>query len=263
MLSTGPQSPAYLILARAPLVFFWTWINLLPFNINNQRQPDAALEDGINKPWRPMPSKRISPSAAFRLMLLAYAAAFGISWYLGAMIPCSLLTILGFLYNNLGGADASCIVRNLLNAGLYLSGATGATIVAYGGNTLSNVAWTWLVMIGITVFLTVHMQDIPDQDGDRLRGRNSVPLVIGDNLARWTIAATMTVCSYLMPAFWRLGPLGSMITLAIGATVILRVLVKRSVSEDKVTWKIWNLWMSSVYLLPFIKSLSASSQRLG
>lgn len=37
ILSTGSQSPAYVILARAPLVFFWTWINLLPFNINNQR----------------------------------------------------------------------------------------------------------------------------------------------------------------------------------------------------------------------------------
>lgn len=196
-------------------------------------------------------------------MLLAYAADFGVSWYLGAMIPFSLIMLLGFLYNNLGGADASCIVRNLLNAGLYLGFATGATIVAYGGNTLNNVAWTWLAMIGITVFLTVHMQDMPDQEGDRLRGRNSVPLVIGDTLARWTIAATMTVCSFLMPAFWKLGPLGSVLTLAIGATVILRVLAKRSVGEDKVTWKIWNLWMSSVYLLPFIKSLSANSERIG
>lgn len=210
-----------------------------------------------------MPSKRISAEAAFKVMLLAYAAAFGVSWYLGAVIPCSVLMLLGFSYNDLGGADASCIVRNLLNAGLYLGFATGATIVAYGGNTLSNTAWTWLGMIGITVFLTVHMQDIPDQEGDRLRGRNSVPLVIGDTLARWTIAVTMTVCSFLLPAFWKLGPLGFVAPFTIGAIVILRVLAKRTVGEDEVTWKIWNLWMSSLYLLPFIKSLSANSQSIG
>ncbi|KAF6223097.1 hypothetical protein HO173_013310 [Letharia columbiana] len=40
-------------LKRLPLVVFWTWINLLPFSIDNQRQPEAIREDGpkneINK----------------------------------------------------------------------------------------------------------------------------------------------------------------------------------------------------------------------
>jgi len=248
-------SPVATILARVPLVFLWVWINLLPFNINNQRQPEAVLEDRANKAWRPMPSQRISPAAAFRLMMTTYFTAFCVSWYLEATIPCVVLMALGFTYNDLGGADASCLVRNLLNAGLYLGFAQGATIVAYGGNTLSATAWTWLALIGITVFCTVHMQDIPDQEGDSARGRNTVPLVIGDNAARWTIAAAMPVASALLPTFWELRPEAYLPTVGICAVVVTRVIAKRTVEADEVTWKIWNLWMSSVYLLPFIKSL--------
>jgi hypothetical protein len=46
-------------LLRAPVVFFWTWINLLPFTLNNQRQPAAVMEDTVNKPWRPMPTRML------------------------------------------------------------------------------------------------------------------------------------------------------------------------------------------------------------
>ncbi|MCJ1299943.1 hypothetical protein MMC08_002737 [Hypocenomyce scalaris] len=256
VLSTDSHFSVPTVLARAPLVFLWAWINLLPFNINNQRHPEAVLEDSVNKAWRPMPSKRISADAAFRVMLLMYSAAFGVSWCLEATGPFVVLLALGCVYNNLGGADASCVVRNLLNAGLYLGFATGATIVAYGANTLSKAAWLWLGIIGLAVFSTVHMQDMPDQEGDRARGRNSVPLVIGDAAARWTIAVTMTGCSFFLPVFWRLGAKGSVMTVAIGAVVVVRVLAKRTVDDDEITWKIWNLWMLSVYLLPFIKSLS-------
>lgn len=55
-----PSKPAAVILSRLPLVFLWTWINLLPFSIDNQRRPKAIEEDRINKPWRPMPSGRVS-----------------------------------------------------------------------------------------------------------------------------------------------------------------------------------------------------------
>ncbi|MCJ1423959.1 hypothetical protein MMC29_001846 [Sticta canariensis] len=33
--STGPQSPAYAVRTRAPLVIFWAWINVLSFDIAN------------------------------------------------------------------------------------------------------------------------------------------------------------------------------------------------------------------------------------
>lgn len=258
ILSRNQGFPLVEILARIPVVFLWAWINLLPFNINNQCQPDAVLEDKINKAWRPMPSGRISHPAAVRIMVVAYLIAFAFSWFLHALPASLILFILGVSYNNLGGADRSCIVRNILNAGLYLGFATGATIVAMGGDSLNTVAWNWLAAIGVTVFLTVHMQDIPDQEGDRMRGRNSVPLVIGDGLARWTIATTMTAASFLLPSFWGMGPSGYSAAITLGAVVVWRVVAKRTIKDDEITWKLWNIWISSLYLLPYFKSWSQS-----
>lgn len=246
------------ILTRIPLVFLWVWINLLSFNINNQRQPDAVLEDKINKAWRPMPSGRISHHTAVWIMVATKLMAFAFSWYLHVLQASLTLFILDISYNNLGGGDRSCIVRNILNAGLYLGFATGATMVAIGGDSLNTVAWNWLAAIGVTVFLTVHMQDIPDQEGDRVRGRNSVPLVIGDGPARWTIATTMTAASFLLPAFWEMGLWGYSVAMTVGAVVVWRVVAKRTIEDDEVTWKLWNLWMSSLYLLPYFKSWSRS-----
>ena len=83
-----------------------------------------------------------------------------------------------------------------------------------------------------------------------------MPLVIGDPAARWTIAVTMTACSILLPSFWEVGWEGYVMTGGIGALVVGRMMLKRTVKEDEVTWKIWNGWMLSVYLLPFVKSVS-------
>lgn len=42
--------PPRQILSTTPLVIFWVWINLLPFAIDNQRQPESIQEDSLNKP---------------------------------------------------------------------------------------------------------------------------------------------------------------------------------------------------------------------
>lgn len=45
---------------RALFVGLWVWINLLPFLIDNHRQLASVGENFLNKPRRPMPTKKIS-----------------------------------------------------------------------------------------------------------------------------------------------------------------------------------------------------------
>ena len=94
------------------------------------------------------------------------------------------------------------------------------------------------------------MQDLPDQEGDALRGRRTVPLDIGDGPARWSVAIPVFVWSAAAPLFWRTGVLGFVPTLVLASIVSFRVLGKRTAIEDKVTLRIWTLWMLSLYLLP-------------
>lgn len=263
ILTTNNSPDFSVLLSRIPIVAFWCWINLLPFAIDNQRQPEAVDEDGENKPWRSMPSGRLSETHAKWLMWSLYPIAIVASLKLGGLKQCLALICLGWWYNDLGGADYSCITRNFINACGFLSYASGATEVASRSNLLDNpfkpVAWSWFLIIGAVVFTSVQTQDMYDQAGDSLRRRKTVPLVIGDHYARWSIALAMMGWSVVCPTFWQLGPVTYAISIITGAVVTFRTLTKRSVSADKVTFRIWNLWMVMLYLMPLFKRIKGDS----
>ena len=263
ILTTNSSPNNVVILGRTPRVLFWCWINLLPFAIDNQRQPEAIKEDGENKPWRPMPSGRLSEKQAKWLMWSLYPAAIIASMKLGGLKQCLTLIFLGWWYNDLGGADYSCIIRNLINACGFLSYASGATEVASRtellGNPFKPIAWSWFLIIGAVVFTSVQTQDMYDQSGDDMRGRKTVPLVIGDAYARWSIAIAMAFWSVACPTFWHLGPGTYAMSMITAAIITFRTLTKRSVKDDKLTFRIWNLWMVMLYLMPLFKRIKGDS----
>lgn len=63
----------------------WVWINLLPFAIDNQRQPAEILEDKHNKPWQTVPSGRMTRAQAKRLVICLYPAAACVSLGIGGI----------------------------------------------------------------------------------------------------------------------------------------------------------------------------------
>ena len=255
-----PSKPFWLVLRRIPLVLLWTWLNLLPFTIDNQRQHLAIEEDRINKPWRPMPSGRLARQEAKQLVLVLYPFAILISLWLGGLRQCVILIGLGFWYNDLRGADKNPVIRNLINACGFLCYASGAMEVAYGEalRPVSNsVLVRWLGIIGAIVLSSVHSQDMYDQAGDSIRGRNTVPLVIGDWPSRLIIALAVFFWSCVGPWFWQVNRFAGVTLIGFGAVVSLRTMQMRSVGDDKKTFRLWNLWLVAFYCLPFIKSISS------
>lgn len=94
--SVTPQSLGpHQIVIRTLLVTFWVWINLLPFAIENQRQPSSIRGDLVNKPWRALPSGRLSPQVAKRLTIVLYPLAVIVSSFLGNLPQCLTLILLG------------------------------------------------------------------------------------------------------------------------------------------------------------------------
>ena len=243
------------VLKRLPLVLFWTWINLLPFSIDNQRQPKAIKEDGVNKPWRPLPSHRITPRRATIWMLGLYPLAIMSSVYVGGLRHCLCLICLGIWYNDLEGADSSPLSRNLINSCGFLCYTSGAMEVAYGRLiplTPGSPLFHWFSVIAAVVFTTVHTQDMFDQAGDSERGRRTVPLVMGDGPSRVTIAISMAFWSWFGPWFWGLHMSAYILPMSLGVAIISRTLIFRTVADDKRTFQLWNLWIVSLYLLPLL-----------
>ncbi|KAF2012922.1 hypothetical protein BU24DRAFT_425524 [Aaosphaeria arxii CBS 175.79] len=236
-------------LHRAPLVLLWVWIVLLPFAIDNQRRPEAIEEDKANKPWRPLPSKRLSPRHAFWLMLASHIAGVIYSLCAGGLRQKLIGIALGWIYNELGGADRSCIGKNVVNALGYVTFSTGAISVAVPG-TFTIRGYEWFLLTGLMVLTTVQMQDLPDMEGDAARARNTVPLVIGSGPCRWSIAILVPFWTLLVIGFWWTFSLPAVLGAIIAAFVSWRVLNRRTVRDDKLTFRIWNLWIITIYAMP-------------
>ena len=251
------------VIEKAPLVIVWVWMNLLPFAIDNQRQPEAILEDKANKPWRSLPSRRLRPETAKILMLVSYTLALLASLFLGTWPQCIGLIILGSWYNDFRGGDASWVTRNMINAMGYTCFSSGAMQVAIGAgsdvSSLKSFKW-WYMILGLIIFSTVHTQDMYDQRGDALRKRRTLPLVVGDRTARWITVTMVGLWSVIAPILWKAPLFGYIACIALGAIVARRSLKYRTEKDDRRTFKFWNGWIVAVYLLPLIKVITSKKE---
>ena len=261
---TSNATPDFLvILSRLPQPFLWVLLNTIVFDLANQRLPESVKEDSINKPWRPLAAGRLTTRSATSLLLLATPLTFLAAWlYLGAAEEAALLFTFTWMYNDLGGSDNNVAVRNLLIAGMYVLYSSGAMRVACGVEefTLNPAAYQWLGIIAAVIFSTMHVQDLKDQEGDRTRGRVTLPIMVGHWAARWVIALLVLTWSAAGPMFWSLGIYGYVPSGILGASVAYRVLALRNNTADRRTWKLWSLWLTSLYFLPLFKDYTVFSR---
>ena len=252
---TAP-APSSLLL-RLPYIVGWIWLNLLVLDLANQRLPGSVAEDAINKPWRPIPSKRISQNGARQLLILSIVATFLVSLFLGRTEETLVLFVLNWIYNDLGLANEHWFLRNVLSAlGMTCIGV-GATQIGYGtGAVLKHVvAYPWWILCAAVLLTTIQVQDLHDQEGDATRGRSTAPLVFGDAIARWSVALPVLGWSLVLPAWMGMsGWKGYLLPVAIGAVVAGRVLLLHGVGNDKRTFQTWAVWMVALYALPLIKT---------
>ena len=257
VLTTNVSSKKCVTFSQVMKVALWTWVHTLFVDIQNQVQPGAAEEDKINKSWRPIPAGRLT-KFQMNCFLSAMYLMIPMVGLCSDTSPQSLgLMVLGFIYNDLRGADNNFVVRNLLNALGISCLCSGATTLALTGSqgSLTAMAHTWFLLISTVIFTTVQVQDMADQAGDHLRQRRTLPLVFGDGPARWTIAIPVAFWSFLCPRFLHMGAFGFLMPLLVGGNVIFRTLTVRSVEGDKHTYRVYNLWMVILFLLPFLKCL--------
>ncbi|KAI1312190.1 UbiA prenyltransferase family-domain-containing protein [Xylaria venustula] len=252
------------VLARTPLVVLYNWGNLLVFDLANQRMPESIEEDRINKPHRPIPTGRMTPLQARRLLLASLPIVLTVNYFLGPWIETALLYTLTYMYNDLGGGDEDFIVRNLIIAfafGLYNAGSLK---IAGGKNSSINQQGViWTSVLSSVIFTTMQSQDMKDQAGDRSRGRRTAPIVLGDFIARGTIAVPIAIWSVVCPWFWYTGFEGYVLTIPLGAYIIWGLYSDRSFKGDRRSWKLWTLWTALLYLLPTVKHLNSFNSLVG
>lgn len=230
-LSEDASTRAWQVASRIPLMLAWIWLNLLVEDLANQRLEGSIIEDTVNKPWRPLPSHRLTADQARDWLTVAIVVAVGSSLALGGYTASVTLMLFIWMYNDLDGSNSGIWIRNALNA----SGL---------------MCFSWILVTGAIIITTVHAQDLPDIEGDKARGRLTVPLLYGETAARVSLSAMVMFWSAACPLFWDASAWGWAVSTSLGCAMSVLALQKRGQWWDEVVWKLWCLWIAALYLLP-------------
>lgn len=249
LLTTTAEVSFWRIVQRTPLAMLSTWLNLILFELANQRL--AGIEDALNKPHRPIPSGHLTPLQMRRILLCALPIAVTVSYCSDTLHETLILIGLTWMYNDLGGGDESFIIRNLIIAVAFAAYNIGALRVICNGYGAPNTfGYQWTFLVSLVIFSTMSVQDLKDQAGDLARGRSTAPLILGDSISRWMLAAAIVIWSVLCPLYIGLGWLGFVAPGAIGLLIASCLLLYKTPKDDQRTWDAWAGWLMCLYCLP-------------
>ncbi|KAH6648713.1 UbiA prenyltransferase family-domain-containing protein [Truncatella angustata] len=244
-----------------PRVSLYIWLYVFHFDLSNQKDPDSIEEDRINKPWRAIPSGRLSIKSAeqwYKVATALLVLASGL--WLGGFPEALAFMAETYIYDYASGAS-SWWAKNLINALFYSTGQLGGTRVAaesMTATTMTRVGYEWCLLLGLCTFSTVQIQDLRDVEGDRIRGRATMPLAFGDAPTRWITALFIMFWSVACPAYWGNGAFtaGYILPLLIGGYVSFRVLAYKSVKADRLSFHCHTLlWLPALYSVPLLSKL--------
>ncbi|KAH7384204.1 UbiA prenyltransferase family-domain-containing protein [Phaeosphaeria sp. MPI-PUGE-AT-0046c] len=253
-----PLQDTTTILRRIPLVSLWVWVVILQFCVQNQRSSGSIAEDAINKPWRPMPTKRLTQVQANYLLTATHILALCLSHHLNVMPIFAVYYVLITAYNDFGGGDRSGISRNLFCGAGFACYCSGALKVALGPDiSISRQAWAWTILYNMGVLAsTFHAQEFRDEVGDKARGRRTLVTEFGRKPALWSVIVTVLAWSIYLPlglfhAKWIVAVLPFTFAMVLVA-VAVRAMTVRSNKLDRGLYKLWTLWMFSLCPLPLL-----------
>jgi 4-hydroxybenzoate polyprenyltransferase len=260
----SPTHPA----CHAIQCVLWAWLHVLQFNLANQlHNPE---EDIRNKPWRPLPSGRITLANVFILkyMTTAICLLLSYSYSLYVLVSSASLTVLIRLYHEMHG-DQHWLWKNLMNSAGYTCFATGSTLVAGISSLFFSVPTNRIFstehndlasdrcqldlpgafsvsVIAAILATTIQAQDFQDVIGDKAVGRNTLPIAF-PNFSRYTVLVTLVMWSLYLTTMWEITtPAGVGFTF-LGIVVGIRYYFWRSTTDDEWSYVLYNV----SYYFPF------------
>ncbi|OAX32523.1 hypothetical protein K503DRAFT_870110 [Rhizopogon vinicolor AM-OR11-026] len=226
----------------------WLWLQLFQGNVSNQSY--AAGEDALNKPWRPMPSGRISVknARALRWALMVFCLGYSSLFSINVLMTSALFTVLVIVHDDLG-LGGHPIGKSLLNVGAYVCFEYGSTLILSGRSSLDRTSVTALLCSGLVILGTIHVQDFEDFSGDRAAGRRTLPIVAPEGSRIYTLCV-LPLTSLVLAYFWSLGYLCSVLFVSMGCGIGFRCFLVRDEAGDKITYRLYNVWLMGAHLLP-------------
>ena len=246
--------------SRFTHIVFWIWLHLLQFNVANQIiDPE---EDGKNKSSRPIPSGQISVEHAIALRWVLVPICLALSAYYSATVfgVSFVLTLFIAFYNEFN-AHWHWVSKNLITAVGYACFEIGSTLIAGSspsililselftdlllctGKDMSRLEPTAIAAIvtSLAVFAsTLHAQDFKDVEGDRLIGRQTLPIAF-PNFARTSMLIGLPLWSVCLSRVWGVDALCTSAFTAYAAIVGLRFMTCKTSQAARRSCKLYSV----------------------
>ncbi|KAG2073275.1 hypothetical protein BDR04DRAFT_1010891 [Suillus decipiens] len=223
--------------------FCWLWFQLFHFNVSNQSY--SADEDVLNKPWRPVPSGRISVKdcRSLRWGLMVFCLSSSYLFCLNVAMTSGVYTMFLVMHDDFH-LSSHFIFKNLCNAGGYATNELGSLLIL--GSPLDETSIKALSCSALVILLTIHAQDFADVNGDRRSGRRTLPIVAPEGSRIYMLCA-LPLFSFALASFWNLGPFSTVLFVSMGSWVGIRYFFFR---DDQSSYRLYNIWLMGVHLLP-------------
>ncbi|RPD75877.1 hypothetical protein L226DRAFT_506546 [Lentinus tigrinus ALCF2SS1-7] len=242
---SAPTEATHHILPRIT----WIWVNLLDINIANQSLD--ADEDAMNKPWRPIPSKRISQGTARVLHWFLLPACLVLSYAFQVPMAGLLLHVVNVCYHDLG-FSSHWVTKSLCNALAYAAFNGGASKVLCDSILVSKASRDAQILNFLLILTTTHAQDFRDVIGDRATGRLTIPMAY-PHASRLSMLVLLPAWSLFLSFFWGAHVLVSTMVCAFATYVGLRFYRSGGTSvEDGIAYRDYNVWLCFVHVLPLV-----------
>ena len=239
-------------LSQALPVIFWVFLHLLQCDISNQYLPSSIIEDTENKPYRPIPSGRVTVKRATQLRWALVPLCLALSGLYGAQVVymSAVFLCMTAAYNELNGS-AFWLTRDTINGTGFAGLLAAAILVVNPDHKLNNTNIAAVLFSAATFATTNFAQDFKDVIGDKLAKRNTIPVVFPQGFARVTLAVLVLGWTAILSTFWALPLVVKTVYFSLALTIGVRFICLRSLESDRTTYYyLYNV--SALFLLPMI-----------
>jgi 4-hydroxybenzoate polyprenyltransferase len=232
-------------LARTILYF---WLYIYGFCLANQIA--GVEEDRINKPDRPLSAGLVTYRGAQQRWVVVMILFAFVGWYYG-ILKWAILWQACIILHNFYNWSKHWFTKNgvIMPVGLVALMAPAWELVT----PLTPVMWRWIIILAIVVGVTINLQDLRDMPGDRLMGRKTLPLTLGEKNARIALCVSFLLLAVaihfglMMPAghTWKV-LLCDLFLAAMDVTIAVRIIMSKSSRMDHKTYMMYTYWYCCV-----------------
>ncbi len=213
--------------------------------------------DCINKPQRPLPSRRLQRNDAWKFTTVAFLIGLLLAWSVNR--ECFWIASIASLLTTAYSVPQIRIKRWSLPAALTIALPRGLLLLVAGWSTVKSTInpEPWLLALPLALFMTgaIVTKDFSDIAGDRSGGCSTLPIIFGVRKTAWIIAPFLVLpfplWSYFAWCGWLSVPPGGIYLLStllpiLGAYTDYRILKhpeELSQGENHISWKMIYLMM--------------------